>query len=46
MKRKLMSLGVLVLFYSSIVVGVLLLNLRFAYINNYECNDNCIAMNN
>ena len=46
MKRKLMNLGVLVLFYSSIVVGVLLLNLRFAYINNYNCNDTCIAMNN
>ncbi len=46
MKRKLMSLGVLVLFYSSIVVGVLLLNTRFNYINNYENNNTYVAMNN
>lgn len=46
MKRKLMNLGVLVLFYSSIVVGVLLLNLRFTYLNNNVCNNDCVAMNN
>lgn len=48
MKRKLMNVGGIILFYSVLVFGVLLLNLRFSYLNkNIETNINnsYIAMN-
>ena len=34
MKKKLIDLGGLLLFYFVLIIGVLLLNLRFSYINN------------
>lgn len=49
MKKTLTDIGGLILFYVVIIIGVLLLNLRFAYLNNLDnidINDNCIAMNN
>lgn len=47
MKKKLENVGGIILFYSVIVFGVLLLNLRFTYLNeiNNNINDNYIAMN-
>lgn len=48
MKKRLENVGGIILFYSVIVFGVLLLNLRFTYlneINNNNVNDNYIAMN-
>lgn len=49
MKKTLTDIGGLILFYVVIIIGVLLLNLRFAHLNNLDnidINDNCIAMNN
>lgn len=49
MKKTLTDIGGLILFYVVIIIGVLLLNLRFAHLNNLEnskINENCIAMNN
>ena len=49
MKKTLTNFGGLILFYAVIIIGVLLLNLRFSHLNNLEkinLNDNCIAMNN
>ena len=49
MKEKLMDFGGIILFYSVIVLGVLLLNLRFAEantINDINKNESYIAMNN
>jgi len=48
MKKTLKNIGGLILFYSVIVVGVLLLNVRFSYLNEaYEgnLNETYIAMN-
>lgn len=47
MKQKLMNAGVLVIFYLTIVIGVLLLNQKFKYLNNLEIENNqtYIAMN-
>ena len=47
MKKKLVNVGGIILFYSVIVFGVLLLNLRFTYLNeiNNNVNENYIAMN-
>ena len=49
MKKKLLNLGGLVLFYTSIFMGVLLLNLRFTHINEIrnvnDVNEDYIAMN-
>lgn len=48
MKKTLMNIGGLILFYSVIIGGVLLLNMRFSYLNNLESekiNDTYIAMN-
>lgn len=48
MKKTLMNIGGLVLFYSVIVIGVLLLNLRFSYINEISTkniNETYMAMN-
>jgi len=49
MKKTLTNIGGLILFYSVIFFGVLLLNCRFEHLNNNnitEINNNCIAMNN
>ena len=49
MINKLKDFGGIILFYFVIVVGVLLLNLRFSHLNsvNYEeNNETYIAMNN
>lgn len=47
MKQKLMNAGVLIIFYLTIVIGVLLLNQKFKYLNNLEIESNqtYIAMN-
>jgi len=48
MKKRLMNCGGLILFYSVIVAGVLLLNLRFSHLNdlnNTNNNETYIAMN-
>jgi len=48
MKKKLMDMGGLILFYSVIVIGVLLLNFRFSHLNNKNnenINNTYIAMN-
>lgn len=48
MKEKLMDFGGLILFYSVIILGVLLLNLRFAQLNKANDINNSetyIAMN-
>ena len=48
MFKKLQNIGGLILFYSVIIFGVLLLNIRFSYINNERLgsNDNYLTMNN
>lgn len=49
MKKTITNMGGLVLFYSVIIIGVLLLNMRFSYlneINNETLNNTYIAMNN
>ncbi len=48
MFKKLQNIGGLILFYSVIIFGVLLLNIRFSYINNerLDSNDNYLTMNN
>ena len=48
MKKTLTNIGGLILFYSVIIFGILLLNLRFEYLNNIkaiELENNYIAMN-
>jgi len=48
MKKTLLNIGGVILFYSVIVVGVLLLNMRFSYLNeidNNNLNESYIAMN-
>lgn len=48
MKKTLKNIGGLILFYSVIVFGVLLLNVRFEYLNevdNEQNNNSYIAMN-
>lgn len=47
MKKIFMNVGGLIIFYSIIVGGVLLLNQRFSYLNNINNqNSTYIAMNN
>lgn len=49
MKKTLTNFGGLILFYLVIIIGVLLLNMRFKNLNNIkidEINKNYIAMNN
>lgn len=49
MKKKLMNVGGIILFYSVIIFGVLLLNLRFSYLNEINSENNInnsyLAMN-
>lgn len=48
MKKTLKNFGGLVLFYSVIIIGVLLLNIRFSYLNEItgdNINETYIAMN-
>lgn len=48
MKKTLENIGGLILFYSVIVVGVLLLNIRFSHLNNItgdNLSETYIAMN-
>jgi len=48
MKKTLTNMGGLILFYLVIIIGVLLLNLRFKHLNDIEkieINNNYIAMN-
>ena len=48
MKKTLTNIGGLILFYLVIIFGVLLLNMRFAHLNdvkNIEIDNNYIAMN-
>lgn len=44
MKKTLKNFGGIILFYSVIVFGVLLLNIRFSYLNKLNQNGNYIAM--
>ncbi len=47
MEKKILNYGGLVLFYSVIILGVLLLNMRFSYLNqhdNLNPNNNYLAM--
>lgn len=49
MKKTLNNIGGLILFYSVIVIGVLLLNMRFSYlnaVNTENIGNTYIAMNN
>lgn len=47
MKKILMNVGGIVIFYSIIVGGILLLNQRFAYLNSLEnSSEKILAMNN
>lgn len=49
MKKTLNNIGGLILFYSVIVIGVLLLNMRFSYLNEVNTgniDNSYIAMNN
>ncbi len=46
MKKNLMNAGVLIAFYSVIIIGVILLNFRFEYLNNQIGDANLITMNN
>jgi len=49
MKKTILNFGGIILFYSIIIVGVLLLNQRFAYLNsisNNNVNNSYVAMNN
>lgn len=46
MKKKLIDLGGLILFYFVLFVGVLLLNLRFSYINNNAKFQSYVGVNN
>ena len=49
MKKVVANMGGLIMFYSIIIIGVLLLNLRFSYLNslnNSYNNETLIAMNN
>lgn len=49
MKSKLKNFGGIILFYTVLIFGVLLLNLRFSYLNKIDVDNNfnkgCIAMN-
>lgn len=46
MKKMFLNFGGLILFYSVIILGVLLLNLRFSYLNSVEGNSTYMAVNN
>ena len=46
MKKTLMNIGGIILLYLLIVVGVLLLNARFAYLNTINSNNNYITLKN
>ena len=46
MKKHITNIGAIILFYLLIVFGVLLLNMRFAYLNKMNMDNNYIAMNN
>ena len=49
MKKSLVNVGGLLLFYSIIIGGIVLLNLRFSHLNtlnNSNINNTQIAMNN
>lgn len=46
MKKKFLDLGGLILFYFVLIVGVLLLNLRFSYINQNPHFNNYVGINN
>lgn len=48
MKKTLENVGGIILFYSVIIIGVLLLNMRFEHLNNVnnnQINESYIAMN-
>ncbi len=45
MKQTLMNIGILVTFYLTIIIGVLLLNARCKEINNFNENNSYVAMN-
>ncbi len=48
MKKSLVNIGGAILFYSVIVFGILLLNIRFKYLNDLEIEknpNNYVAMN-
>lgn len=44
MKKMLKDFGGIILFYSVIILGVLLLNIRFSYLNKLDQNGKYIAM--
>ena len=49
MKRTLKNYGGLILFYSVLIIGVMLLEMRFEYLNNLgktNIDNNIVAMNN
>lgn len=49
MKNLLEQYGELILFYLVVIIGILLLNMRFTYLNNlenFQLDNNRIAMNN
>ncbi len=46
MKKKLIDFGGLILFYFVLIVGVLLLNLRFSYINDNPKYNSYVGINN
>lgn len=46
MKKNLMHFGGLILFYAVIIFGVLLLEIRFAYLNELQNNNNNIVTMN
>ena len=49
MKKTLKNYGGLILFYSVLIIGVMLLDMRFEYLNNLRnssINNNIMAMNN
>lgn len=45
-KEKLLNMGGIVVFYSVIIIGILLLNVRFSYINNNLPDNPHLTMNN
>lgn len=46
MKNAVLNYGGLVIFYLVIIIGVLLLNMRFSYINEIQSLNNDFTMNN
>lgn len=46
MKKRFLDLGGILIFYFVLVVGVLLLNLRFSYLNKVSNNNTYIGINN